>query len=249
MEGLAATADHAARAKAAAVAERYWADPFAQLLTSGLDFDARPGPLINRGQYARVAAMWSICEQFLKATREQPSQIVSLGAGFDSLFWQLHAAGASPRLYVELDQPDVVRRKCSLVAAKPALRAALGPEGSGSFHSPPCDYSHHDACLADVGCGWCPATSRCLPGDAQTPCSSAAVGRCGVWEHQQRTPGGMPAAAAVTRSGGDGGDGGGGDGGGGGGGGGSKRLGMAGMAIAGGGRRTRRHAASSRRGA
>ena len=63
----------------------------------------------------------------------------------------------------------------------------LGPEGSGSFHSPPCDYSHHDACLADVGCGWCPASSRCLPGDAAAPCSSAlTTERCGKWEHQQR---------------------------------------------------------------
>ena len=49
------TADHAARGKLAAVSEGYWSDGFAQCVASGV-FERSPGPLINRGQYARVAA-------------------------------------------------------------------------------------------------------------------------------------------------------------------------------------------------
>ena len=130
MEMLAATADHAARGKQAAVAEGYWSDGFVRCLTRGA-FDSSPGPLINRGQYARVAAIASAMEQFLAATAAagEPAQIVSLGAGFDTCFWQLHAAGAAPNLYVELDQDEIVRRKCSLIASQPALLAAL-PEGA-----------------------------------------------------------------------------------------------------------------------
>ena len=129
MEGLALTADHAARGKHAAVSEGYWSDAFVGCFSRG-GFDASPGPLINRGQYARVAAIASAIEQFLSATAGQAAQIVSLGAGFDTCFWQLQAAGAAPRLYVELDQDDVVRAKCSQIAAKPMLHRALAPEGA-----------------------------------------------------------------------------------------------------------------------
>ena len=130
MEGLALTADHAARGKHAAVSEGYWSDAFVGCFSRG-GFDGfSPGPMINRGQYARVAAISSACEQFLNATAGQAAQIVSLGAGFDTCFWQLQSAGAAPRLYVELDQEDVVRSKCSLIAAKPMLHRALSPEGA-----------------------------------------------------------------------------------------------------------------------
>jgi O-methyltransferase involved in polyketide biosynthesis len=125
MEELAATATHAAQAKLAAVAEGYWPDEFARCFASG---SASPGTLINRGQYARVASICSVVEQFLAATAGQPAQIVSLGAGYDTLFWRLHAAGAAPRLFVEIDQDDVVQRKCSLVGSRPPLLSAL-PEG------------------------------------------------------------------------------------------------------------------------
>lgn len=127
---LAATAVHAARGKAAAVAQGYWQDKFAHRLTHG-DFEGSSiNPLIDRGQYARVAAVGSVCEQFIAATAGEPSQIVSLGAGFDTCFWQLQAAGASPRLFIEIDQLDIVRRKCTAIATVPALRAALPDEAA-----------------------------------------------------------------------------------------------------------------------
>ena len=83
-DGVARTADDAARGKLAAVELGYYSDPFAE-------YFAPPGghalgALINRGQYARVAAISSACEQFLHATAGQAAQIVSLGAGFDTCF-------------------------------------------------------------------------------------------------------------------------------------------------------------------
>ena len=65
-EGLAATADHAVRSKVAAVGEGYWCDDFVGSFSLGR-LDGSPGPLINRGQYARVAAISSAVEQFLLA--------------------------------------------------------------------------------------------------------------------------------------------------------------------------------------
>ena len=127
MEGLALTAEHAVRGKLAAVTAGYWIDSYARCVAGSSAFDGSPGPLINRGQYARVAAIGSIVEQFLAATAGSPSQIVSLGAGYDTMYWQLHAANAAPRLYVELDQDEVVQRKCAMISTKPALKRALEP--------------------------------------------------------------------------------------------------------------------------
>lgn len=167
MEGLAATASHAVRGKLAGVGLGYWRDDFAKnFVRSG--FDMTPGPLINRGQYARVAAIASVCEQFLAAAPSDTAQIISLGAGYDTLFWQLQSAGAAPRLYIEVDQPSVVQHKCAHVATKAALRAAL-PEGDScvtndTIHSS-CGYHLVGVDLNDIpaleaalgGSGWDPA--------------------------------------------------------------------------------------------
>ena len=123
--GLAATAEHAARGKAAAVARGYWPDPFARHF-GGRGELRSPGALINRGQYARIAAICSVCEQFLGATAGVEAQIVSLGAGFDTLFWQLAAAGAAPRLFIELDQMSIVHRKTDAIMRQPELQQPLG---------------------------------------------------------------------------------------------------------------------------
>ena len=129
-EGLAQTAEHAARGKALAVSEGYWPDAFARhFVPPHALHGPSPGPMINRGQYARVAAVRSVCEQFLATTAAKglPAQIISLGAGFDTLFWQLHAAGTAPRLFVELDQSSVVTQKGTLIASTPALLVPLNP--------------------------------------------------------------------------------------------------------------------------
>ena len=68
------------------------------------------GPMMNRGQYVRVAAIGSLCQQFLHAVHGHDAQIVSLGAGFDTRFWQLAQTAEAPRLYIELDQPAIVSR-------------------------------------------------------------------------------------------------------------------------------------------
>ena len=135
-EGVAATAAAAARGKQSVSRFGYSVDRYVSHF-SGRDADEQPtlGAMINRGQYARVAAIDSVLEQFLAAAGSE-AQVVSLGAGFDTRFWQLAALGRAPRLYVELDQPKVVAAKASIVLRTPSLLAAL-PEGR--------------ACLSDEG--------------------------------------------------------------------------------------------------
>jgi len=135
LDGVARTAYDAARGKLAATSRGYFGDEFARCFCAE---GPSPAPLINRGHYVRVAAIGSLCEQFLHAARGHAPQIVSLGAGFDTRYWQLHAAGEAPAMYIEIDQPPVVCRKCELIAAEPALLAAL-PEGAAAVGT---DMSH-----------------------------------------------------------------------------------------------------------
>ena len=127
MEGVAATADVAARGKLAAVRAGYYPDPFAHRFVSGPC--PSPGPLINRGHFIRVMALESIVRQFLEAATAEHAQIISLGAGFDTRFWLLNAGGTRPKRFIELDQAEVVARKAAIVRSSPDLLAAL-PEGA-----------------------------------------------------------------------------------------------------------------------
>ena len=105
LEGVERTSEDAQNGKIAAINAGYYEDPFVKAFVPVLG--PNPGPLINRGHYLRVAAVGSLCEQFLDTVPLQLAQIISLGAGFDTRFWQLSASGRRPRLYVELDRPAV----------------------------------------------------------------------------------------------------------------------------------------------
>ena len=146
LDGVARTAYDASRGKVAAVARGYFGDDFAHCFCAE---GPSPGPLINRGHYVRVAAIGSVCEQFLHAARGQQPQIVSIGAGFDTRFWQLAAAGMAPSLYIEVDQHPIVARKVEIVAAQPALLAAL-PEGAACLGTDWVSSARYQLRAADV---------------------------------------------------------------------------------------------------
>jgi O-methyltransferase involved in polyketide biosynthesis len=53
---------------------------------------SRRSPLINRGYYARVAAVQTLVSQFLDHVKGNKAQIVSLGAGFDTTYFRMKNA-------------------------------------------------------------------------------------------------------------------------------------------------------------
>lgn len=110
--------------KHSAVRLGYYEDDFIGLF---VDREVRRSPLLNRGYYARVAAVERTIEVFLAGVGERGSQVVSLGAGCDTTFFRLAARQAAPSLYVEVDTPEVVKRKARIIRAHPGLRAAVGP--------------------------------------------------------------------------------------------------------------------------
>jgi len=70
-----------------------------------------PSPEILRGYYARLRAFEHISLKFLRSNPE--GQIISLGAGFDTLFFRLNDQFETLR-YLELDLPSVIRKKTGM---------------------------------------------------------------------------------------------------------------------------------------
>ncbi|KAM5235315.1 tRNA wybutosine-synthesizing protein 4 [Ctenodactylus gundi] len=123
------TNDSSALSKSSLAARGYVRDPFAALLVPGC---ARRAPLIHRGYYVRARAVRHCVRAFLRGACALPgapgAQILSLGAGSDSLYFRLKAAGLLARAGVwEVDFPDVARRKAERIGETPELCALTGP--------------------------------------------------------------------------------------------------------------------------
>ncbi|XP_076603828.1 tRNA wybutosine-synthesizing protein 4 [Chaetodon auriga] len=137
------TNDSSVVSKVSAAAQGYFQDAYLQHFVCKV---ARRAPLINRGYYVRWRAVDHCVRRFLHITENCPKrQILSLGAGFDSLYFRLQADEALDRAVVfEVDFPDVSRRKAALINSNIALRSMLEPHlpsptgsvyvSSGQYH-------------------------------------------------------------------------------------------------------------------
>lgn len=123
------TNDSSALSKSSLATRGYVHDAFAALLVTGT---AHRAPLIHRGYYVRACAVGHYVRAFLAWTRAAcgalRAQILSLGAGSDSLYFRLKTAGllASAAVW-EVDFPDVARRKAERIRDTPELCALTGP--------------------------------------------------------------------------------------------------------------------------
>ena len=118
------TNDSSILSKASMAALGYFDDPFLSMFISR---SCRRAPLINIGYYIRAKAIDHTLRTFLKSTNS-PCQIVSLGAGFDTSYFRLKKLGMLDDCkFVEVDFPDVARRKRGLIQQNSQLQELLGP--------------------------------------------------------------------------------------------------------------------------
>ncbi|NWW84325.1 TYW4 protein, partial [Rhynochetos jubatus] len=127
------TGGSSAVSKCSAAAQGYIQDRFLRLLAGQR---RRRAPLVHRGYYVRARAVDHCVHDFLLRTQGCPrAQILSLGAGFDSLYFRLKDLGLLHRTVVyEVDFPDVACRKAALIGRTRELSALVGDsgeEGSG----------------------------------------------------------------------------------------------------------------------
>ncbi|KAL5571690.1 hypothetical protein UlMin_021287 [Ulmus minor] len=130
-----ATNDDASASKLSCVKKGYMKDDYVHL------FVRRPvkrSPIINRGYFARWAAFRKLLNQFLDCEGngdekgKAKKQILSLGAGFDTTYFQLQDEGKAPHLYVELDFKEVTGKKAALIETCDQLRNKISATASVS---------------------------------------------------------------------------------------------------------------------
>jgi tRNA wybutosine-synthesizing protein 4 len=118
---VARTNDESVVSKRSAARE-YFVDPF---LPHFVRKPAKRAALINRGYYIRRQSVFLAVERFL-SLHGSACQIVSLGAGFDTLFFVLSSHPNRPQRMFEMDFPNVVKNKSILIAGTPLLRDVVG---------------------------------------------------------------------------------------------------------------------------
>ncbi|KAA3670591.1 [phosphatase 2A protein]-leucine-carboxy methyltransferase, partial [Paragonimus westermani] len=106
-----ATNDDATSSKAHAVKRGYWKDAYMHYFCP---IPVHKSPEINRGYFVRTQAFKAITLSFIKSTNGN-CQIVNLGAGSDTLYFQLRDSGTVPRKFVEVDLEHNVHRKISII--------------------------------------------------------------------------------------------------------------------------------------
>lgn len=128
-----ATNDDASASKLSCVKKGYMKDDYVHL------FVRRPvkrSPIINRGYFARWAALRKLLYQFLDCEMnadekgDAKKQILSIGAGFDTTYFQLQDEGKAPSLYVELDFKEVTSKKAAIIESYSQLRDKVGATAS-----------------------------------------------------------------------------------------------------------------------
>ncbi|XP_002162013.3 tRNA wybutosine-synthesizing protein 4 isoform X1 [Hydra vulgaris] len=108
------TNDSSIVSKASMAQFGYFEDPFLQYFIKKVQ---RRSPLIHRGYYIRAISIDYVLKTFLlNVSQEVSSQIISLGAGFDSSFFRLKWKHLLVNCrYYEVDFPEVVNHKHILI--------------------------------------------------------------------------------------------------------------------------------------
>ncbi|KAL3104210.1 hypothetical protein niasHS_002237 [Heterodera schachtii] len=106
------TNDDATECKFVAAQLGYYSDRFIPAFIHACNSEKphHRDPEITRGYWARTSAITSMVVQFVQLAGPS-TQILNLGAGFDTLYWRLKDAGLSFYKFVELDFSSVTAKK------------------------------------------------------------------------------------------------------------------------------------------
>ncbi|VDN06331.1 unnamed protein product [Thelazia callipaeda] len=121
------TNDDATECKYIASKLNYFNDTFIHHFILTGESNLRRDPEISRGYWARVTAIKAIVDAFVKfQSYSGRCQVISIGAGFDTLYWRLRKEGKQFHRYVEVDFSSVTAKKIRQIKkAGPTDLAAL----------------------------------------------------------------------------------------------------------------------------
>ncbi len=151
MSDVTKTNDHASNCKSFAVSLCNYEDPYIQAFARNPE---RKPPEISLGTYVRALVVRLVTSEFISVHKKK-CNVVSLGAGFDTLYWNLDN---KPEKFIEVDLKDVVMRKSLIVSRHKFLRESLSkdvkimPTGitSDNFYLLNADISQPEAALDQI---------------------------------------------------------------------------------------------------
>ncbi|GAW04346.1 leucine carboxyl methyltransferase [Lentinula edodes] len=124
------TDNDAALAKLSAVRQNYLSDQFIKHFVSRASFQPSRPPLINVGTFVRTKAIDDLVNQWMDLSSKEGKkcQIISLGAGSDTRFWQLATGTRKDCLskYIEVDFPEITMKKAMAIKKNKDLSVVLG---------------------------------------------------------------------------------------------------------------------------
>ncbi|XP_046374942.2 tRNA wybutosine-synthesizing protein 4-like [Haliotis rufescens] len=136
------TNDHSIVSKCSMAVAGYFQDDFLKFFVAKT---SRRAPLIHRGYYIRAKTVSYIVNEFLQRHGSTAKQIVSLGSGFDSAYFRLKSAGQLQNtIYIEIDFPEVVKRKNAIIKNTRELSELLGEEQTLQATSPHIEMNRSD---------------------------------------------------------------------------------------------------------
>ncbi|CDW54740.1 LCM domain containing protein [Trichuris trichiura] len=118
-EKIQGTNDDASDLKASAVALGYWKDPFISYFVAPQSGRLRTAEM-HRGCFVRVKGIETIVRQFLAVYGSQ-GQVLSLGAGYDTLYWKLRQDNVALKCFVEVDFDNIVLKKKAVLEEHAAI--------------------------------------------------------------------------------------------------------------------------------
>ncbi|CUG91280.1 leucine carboxyl methyltransferase, putative [Bodo saltans] len=129
------TAHDACSRRVHCVSKGYLDDPFVRLFAR--DLTIVNSPLMNRGSWLRSMAFENMVYRFSQVHGGAPIQVVSLGAGVDTLFFRLRQRGSiSFSKFVEIDLPDLIEEKRGIIHRNHELSSLVADD---VYHAVPGD--------------------------------------------------------------------------------------------------------------
>jgi len=120
-EAIQYTNNDACSFKSYAVSKGYWHDPFVQYFSRPSNsIREHKAPEMSRGYFTRVHAIRNLLDKFLDATKLQ-CQIINIGAGFDTLFFNLEQNNRLPVKYIEIDFGQTCKMKTRIIRSNKSL--------------------------------------------------------------------------------------------------------------------------------
>ena len=126
IEGVQSTSNDALKTKISCVLNNYYKDPFILYMEPGSNHK-KFLPLINRGTYCRVFAINSklheLINNFQKLSdfKDSKINIIILGSGFDTTYFNLMSEGYSNIEVYEYDYKEIIDKKLKLISKSKEL--------------------------------------------------------------------------------------------------------------------------------